>query len=406
MQVSSGMAGALIVDGGNDANGGLDTVRAIAEARKREKIFVLQQFNYGVDGQIEDFTGPGERNWLGRGVMVNGQLAPVIRMRPGEIQRWRFIHAGVQEHIQLALDQHQLHEIAVDGIALGRLVSWPASQPINGERDLVLGPGYRSDVLVRATELPPGVKRRVYFLRDLRLGPNNSLTAAAAALRLSAFRAVAALTAQDILDETLEKPESIVAQLIVEGEPIKSELPRADELITRVPSELRPITDDELKANPDPEGPHRLAFTMAYRVCTTPDGNCPTPPPNTECDSAIEPNCRLQFMINDRLYMPHRSPRRLKLGTASTWILTGNMMRHPFHIHVNPFQVERLEPGSDGTPRSAPVWKDTVLLPADEKTETIIRTRYTRFTGQFVLHCHILGHEDLGMMERVEIYQQ
>ena len=47
------------------------------------------------------------------------------------------------------------------------------------------------------------------------------------------------------------------------------------------------------------------------------------------------------------------------------------------------------------------MWKDVVYAPMGDAT--LIRTRYTRYTGDFVLHCHILSHEDQGMMQRVRI---
>ena len=39
----------------------------------------------------------------------------------------------------------------------------------------------------------------------------------------------------------------------------------------------------------------------------------------------------------------------------------------------------------------------------DEQKSITLRSRYTKFEGEFVIHCHILGHEDMGMMERVKI---
>ena len=47
------------------------------------------------------------------------------------------------------------------------------------------------------------------------------------------------------------------------------------------------------------------------------------------------------------------------------------------------------------------VWKDTVIV-QDDVTVTV-RTQYRRYVGDFVLHCHILDHEDRGMMQRVRI---
>jgi FtsP/CotA-like multicopper oxidase with cupredoxin domain len=71
--------------------------------------------------------------------------------------------------------------------------------------------------------------------------------------------------------------------------------------------------------------------------------------------------------------------------------------QHPFHIHVNDFQVISI----DGKPYEARGLQDTVpLLPGKD---VVIRTHFTDFTGKFVFHCHILNHEDNGMMAVVEV---
>src|SRR5262249_9121368 len=68
-------------------------------------------------------------------------------------------------------------------------------------------------------------------------------------------------------------------------------------------------------------------------------------------------------------------------------------------IHVNPFEV------IEGDGRTGKiinrVWRDTVLV-AKNKPVTI-RMRYLDFPGKTVLHCHNLAHEDLGMMQNIEI---
>ena len=82
------------------------------------------------------------------------------------------------------------------------------------------------------------------------------------------------------------------------------------------------------------------------------------------------------------------------------WVLKNSSTGpHPFHIHVNAFQMldENGKPG---------VWRDTTIIPPRQNGkdgELRMRTRYERFTGTFVLHCHILTHEDLGMMQLVEV---
>jgi FtsP/CotA-like multicopper oxidase with cupredoxin domain len=104
------------------------------------------------------------------------------------------------------------------------------------------------------------------------------------------------------------------------------------------------------------------------------------------------------------------TPRKLKLNNRDEWTLTTAVDSHPFHIHQNPFQVCSIEDKNQGGPATypdgtpvldRPVWKDTIMVPHWQKITT--RTHYKEFTGQFVLHCHILSHEDLGMMQLVEI---
>ncbi|HEY5027602.1 MAG TPA: multicopper oxidase domain-containing protein, partial [Candidatus Angelobacter sp.] len=101
--------------------------------------------------------------------------------------------------------------------------------------------------------------------------------------------------------------------------------------------------------------------------------------------------------------------------TIENWSAAGNV-RHPFHIHVNPFQiVELFDPTTMTQPLVLPapwVWWDTFAIPIAKKDATTgkitpgyfkMRTRFADFAGKFVDHCHILAHEDRGMMQLVEV---
>ncbi|MGA7140661.1 MAG: multicopper oxidase domain-containing protein, partial [Nitrososphaeraceae archaeon] len=70
---------------------------------------------------------------------------------------------------------------------------------------------------------------------------------------------------------------------------------------------------------------------------------------------------------------------------------------HTFHIHVNDFQVMSV----NGQPYDAHGLQDTVILPANG--EVVVRIQFEDFVGRFVYHCHILPHEDTGMMGTVEV---
>jgi FtsP/CotA-like multicopper oxidase with cupredoxin domain len=73
------------------------------------------------------------------------------------------------------------------------------------------------------------------------------------------------------------------------------------------------------------------------------------------------------------------------------------MKLRSFHLHTNPFQVI----SRNAQPEPFRAWKDTVLVRAGETVR--FRVRFTDFPGKTVYHCHILDHEDLGMMGNLMI---
>jgi FtsP/CotA-like multicopper oxidase with cupredoxin domain len=70
-------------------------------------------------------------------------------------------------------------------------------------------------------------------------------------------------------------------------------------------------------------------------------------------------------------------------------------MDHPFHLHVWPMQL--LE--ADGQVLREPVWLDVVNVAAH--SSVTVRVAFDDFGGRTVYHCHILDHEDRGMMGTV-----
>ena len=102
----------------------------------------------------------------------------------------------------------------------------------------------------------------------------------------------------------------------------------------------------------------------------------------------------MAFTIDGKSFDPERTDITAQLGTTEEWsIRNTSMMDHPFHLHVWPFQIV------DGPPTAG--WKDTVNVPAG-RTVTI-RVAFTDLPGRTVYHCHILDHEDLGMMGIIDV---
>jgi FtsP/CotA-like multicopper oxidase with cupredoxin domain len=103
------------------------------------------------------------------------------------------------------------------------------------------------------------------------------------------------------------------------------------------------------------------------------------------------------FAIDSKAFDPDRVDQVVTLGSTEEWVIRNESNEfHPFHIHVNDFQVMSV----NGEPM--PVNRnDTYSLPPNG--EIVIRTQFLDFTGKFVYHCHILAHEDFGMMGVVEV---
>jgi FtsP/CotA-like multicopper oxidase with cupredoxin domain len=68
---------------------------------------------------------------------------------------------------------------------------------------------------------------------------------------------------------------------------------------------------------------------------------------------------------------------------------------------VNDFQVMSM----NGRPYDARGLQDTVTIPP-QGGETVVRIPFEDYTGRFVFHCHILNHEDRGMMQTVDVVRR
>jgi FtsP/CotA-like multicopper oxidase with cupredoxin domain len=106
--------------------------------------------------------------------------------------------------------------------------------------------------------------------------------------------------------------------------------------------------------------------------------------------------------INGKLYDMHRIDFSVPFGKTERWrFRTNGNAPHPVHVHGASFQVvsrtggrNRLYPWEAG-------WKDTVLLEDRETVEVLVR--FDAYKGVYLMHCHKLEHEDMGMMSNFEV---
>ncbi|MER2999514.1 multicopper oxidase family protein [Pontibacter populi] len=109
--------------------------------------------------------------------------------------------------------------------------------------------------------------------------------------------------------------------------------------------------------------------------------------------------------INGKVYEMDRIDWTVKRGQVERWVFkTNGNAPHPVHIHGASFQIQSRSGGRNRVFAWEAGWKDTVLL-EDRETVTVL-IRFDNFVGRYVMHCHKLEHEDMGMMANFEVVDQ
>ena len=107
------------------------------------------------------------------------------------------------------------------------------------------------------------------------------------------------------------------------------------------------------------------------------------------------------FLINGRAFDMNRVDFVSSVGRVELWdFVNATAMDHPMHIHGTQFQVVGGTASSLGAPYVGPAWFDTVNVPAG--ATVTIKTRQD-LPGRRMVHCHILPHEDAGMMAVLDV---
>ncbi len=403
----NGLAGALIIEGDYDR----DLEKIYPGLKQTEKVLVVQVFT---DLPNLERAAGGTRTTTTNGTQVVkattgsvAQAAPTIVMRPGEIQLWRIVNAQVQNRLTATKFSGpkgvavsplpKFRQIAQDGVQFS-LVNYK-DQPLttkdsegNGTQ-FTLGAGGRIDILVQAPQIPAGTTQS-YEL-------------------------------------------SGVVNLTVCGDPAADQFP-TDDNYPKFPDFLGPIALPDIKRELDfGWEPYRIKNGPASNaVGTTKATHAKTLPFQTQVGNPkigfktidINANRGPYWVIDDEQFSDHKYYQTMVLGSDEEWkILNTTNVPHPFHIHVNPFYVvEIYDPNTAANSwvrdSGNGIWHDNIVIPAakndpnnttnmllgpDGKAATPgyvrVRHRFVDFPGSFVLHCHILAHEDRGMMQLVRV---
>src|SRR5229473_6810183 len=105
------------------------------------------------------------------------------------------------------------------------------------------------------------------------------------------------------------------------------------------------------------------------------------------------------FYINGEKFALDAAPMvRAKVGTYQHWkIVNASRELHPMHIH----QVHFLAYAENDRPNADPLWLDTVNVPSGGSVDVIMDFTDPVIKGMSVFHCHLLNHEDKGMMAKI-----
>jgi FtsP/CotA-like multicopper oxidase with cupredoxin domain len=316
--------------------GDLDRIPEVAAAS--ETVLVLKDFASAA-GTGEAGMGMGMGRMLGREgplLTVNGERNPDLAIPSGGLLRLRLLNASNARIYRLALEGHRLVLIATDGGA----IATPEALD-----ELLLAPGERADVLVQGNQAPGSY--RLLNLPYQRSGHIGMGQVAGAPQTLATFNYAGSVA-------TLPLPKTLIP----------------------------------VPALPQPELTRR--FSLAHAMGMGMGG--------MQHGMGGMGFGGMGFVINGQPFDPDRIDTRVALGSTEDWLIVNDdVMDHPFHLHINPFQVI----SHDGRPEAQRRWKDTVLVKAGE--EVRLRVSFRDFPGRNVYHCHNLDHEDLGMMGVLQI---
>jgi FtsP/CotA-like multicopper oxidase with cupredoxin domain len=345
---------------------------------------------------------------------INGQQIPNVTMYPGEVQMWRIVNGSTISGFYLPAMPAGFtwRQTAQDGVQFDTF-----NYNNRAERPVFVAPGNRIDLLVQA--------------------PTNA----------GATKTFPVMVTQDVSQSSAEKTLTPTTQLMTI---VLAGTGPAMPLLSSMP--VRPSFQNDIPANATNAPERTLNFNTAGQASGA-----------SQHTIAIDGGAQEKFEEGAPVTIA-------KLGTIQAWKIsntTNGGIDHPFHIHINPFQVVEVfdpnEPlldshghpvivngatvplyvfttpthagqcqlkGNDPTSwhpcptrtiynQGTNIWWDVFPIPDATTVPTVpagipgagtvvpgyfvMRTKFVDYSGSFVLHCHILAHEDRGMMLQVNL---
>ena len=337
-QTYRGLAGLIIID---------DEVADSLPLPRRYGVddlpIVIQDRTFDEQGRlVYSLHDADEDGWLGDTIVINGAVAPVANVPAGKVRLRLLNGANARFYIVTFADNRTFHKIASDGGLL------EAPVPLTM---MEMSPGERCEIVI-----------------DMADGKTAGL--------LTLF--------EDEFDDDEEGVLGSLSNLFGRSE---AALP---------PPSLTLTVDNALAANTAPL-PERLAAIVRpqpQEIVRTRDFMLGMNNGDGDDDGG---HGAMDMTINGAAMDMNVINERIERGVWERWRIRSDQGAHPFHVHGCSFLIERME-GETALPDQRG-WKDIVVVDDDDWSEIVVRFDHPA-TEQYpyMYHCHILEHEDRGMM--------
>lgn len=340
-QVLDGMSGAIVIEGIERYYPEIESLR--------ERVLVVRGRSIESDPNaaalMRNVEVPakgcgGEDEPVEEIFTLNGALRPRIEIAPKERQFWRIVNASADRYLDLHLDGEIFEILALDGAPLAYHDPKHATQTAD---HLLISPAGRLEAIVTGPPAGAHAALRTLCVNPGPVGDPNP-----------------AMVLADVVPPGSEGSDSVQSHANA-----AHDHPRT---IDGRPAVYKPVDVEPLKRT-----------APSFIVTFTEDKN--------------------GFYINGHKFEMDAPPMTTaRVGTYAHWrILNLTAELHPFHIH----QVHFLAYAQNGTPLPNPVWLDTVNVPYAGSVDVILDFTNTIIKGMAVFHCHLLNHEDKGMMAKI-----
>jgi FtsP/CotA-like multicopper oxidase with cupredoxin domain len=309
----------------------------------RDLTWVLDDWRITAEGRLaEAFNNAHDMSHAGRignVITVNGSVQERFAVRAGERLRLRLVNAANARIFALRFTGHRPVVIAVDGQPV------PPHEPVDAR--VVVAPGMRCDVVLDATGAP-GAR-------------------------------------YDVQDLFYPREQYVLMELAYEQQPrIADTLPPLQALPPN------PLAEPDLQV----AGEHEIVFAggmMGTMHEALLDGR------RTDLRGLLRQG--KAWAINGHVAHGHAMQPMLKLARGRSYVLrmvNDTRWHHPIHLHGHTFRVLR----RNGVPTPHREWQDTVLMAPNERVDIAF---VADNPGGWMFHCHILEHQDGGMMGVIEV---